>query len=141
MATARNAIEKTGSHADMKHMPPDMKTMLGNTGAQKSIKGILNSAKKMIPIIAEMGSSTDSGGEISGINRVHATVKGMRTASKFMADAKRFSALGKAFHSMREPQADFFPSPSASFRRRSPRGRCAHTTRGSSPCERRCTVA
>ncbi|GAE72559.1 CobN component of cobalt chelatase [Cutibacterium acnes JCM 18916] len=25
-----------------------------------------------------------------------------------MADAKRFSALGKAFHSMREPQADFF---------------------------------
>lgn len=108
MATARNAIEKTGSHADMKHMPPDMKTMLGNTGAQKSIKGILNSAKKMIPIIAEMGSSTDSGGEISGINRVHATVKGMRTASKFMADAKRFSALGKAFHSMREPQADFF---------------------------------
>lgn len=108
MATARNAIEKTDSHADMKHMPPDMKSMLGNTGAQKSIKGILNSAKKMIPIITEMGSSTDSGGEISGINRVHATVKGMRTAPKFMADAKRFSALGKAFHSMREPQADFF---------------------------------
>lgn len=91
----------------MKHMPPDMKSMLGNTGAQKSIKGILNSAKKMIPIITEMGSSTDSGSEISGINRVHATVKGMRTAPKFMADAKRFSALGKAFHSMREPQADF----------------------------------
>lgn len=62
----------------------------------------------MIPIITEMGSSTDSGSEISGINRVHATVKGMRTAPKFMADAKRFSALGKAFHSMREPQADFF---------------------------------
>ena len=47
MATARNAIEKTDSHADMKHMPPDMKSMLGNTGAQKSksIKGILKSAK------------------------------------------------------------------------------------------------